>query len=330
MMGPIDIELIWENVVCNWCGESDNEPVLIGRDLMEDLPGIFRLVCCKNCGLIRQNPRLSWEILYNYYNDDYIVYDDLMIDDYPSLWERFNRGYGWSKRLKMIEKYKKRGKILDVGCGTGIFLSLLNHTDRWEIEGIEPNIKAYEYIQGKLNLPLINERFSNAKLEDDSYDVITMWNVLEHLEYPVDDLKKSFKKLKNGGLLVFSIPNLEGIGIKLFKKYWIGWELPRHLYLFPNHLICEILESVGFQIIEQRCIAGEHEATALSLSLLLKGLNIQKTRANFVLNIYRSLPVKLLLSLPFWLMGNTRRCSLITIIAKKENHEKTKPANFLT
>jgi SAM-dependent methyltransferase len=308
--------LVWEEVACNWCGEVETEFLFKGHDLLQGLPGKFRMVRCTKCGLLRQNPRLKWESLKDYYSDNYVGYNPIIQKETSSL-QRLNRAYGMRKRLRVIEKYQPGGNILDIGCGTGIFLAEAKDREGWKVSGIEPNEKAYEYAQNNLNVPIINARFGDAKLDFNSFDVITMWNVLEHLAYPVDDIKTCYSLLKKGGLLVFTIPNLASFGLEIFNKYWNEWDLPRHLYLFPNHLVRIILEEIGFRLIDERCIAGSHAAVGLSLSFLFRGNAVNNRYGKVMLDVYHSMPARILMGIPFWLTARLKKGALITFIVRK-------------
>ncbi len=309
--------LLFEETTCDWCGTREGEVLFEGPDLLMNLPGQFRMLRCSKCGLFRQDPRLTWESLETYYPQHYSAYETIISTE-TSVLKRLDRRYGMWKRLQVIRKFQPGGKLLEAGCGTGIFLAEAKRSRRWDLTALEPNQAAAGYIERTLQMPVITERFANANLPANHFDVITMWNVLEHLDHPITDLRRAHQLLKEGGWFVFSIPNLESLEAKAFGRYWLGWDLPRHLYLFPQKQLRRILEEIGFKWVEARCIAGGHASMELSFEFLLRAKNANNTANRFLLKLFRSLPVRIAFSPLFWLLGQFRQSSLITIIVQKK------------
>jgi SAM-dependent methyltransferase len=309
-------ELTWEESSCDWCGSPGGEELFSGPDLLMDMPGQFRLVRCETCGVVRQNPWLTWESLKDYYPEDYSAYEPI-IDREKSQVKRADRRYGMWKRLRSIERLQPGGRLLDVGCGTGVFLAEAQRSGKWELAAVEPSPAAADYVRRELDIPVFNRRFAEMDLPADSFDVITMWNVLEHLHQPVQDLRQAAALLRPGGWLVFSVPNLESMEARLFGRYWLGWDLPRHLYLFPQKQLREILTTLGLRQKDVQCIAGSHAALELSLRFLIKGKGVYSPAMRRLLRAYLSLPARAAAVLPFWLLDRLKLCSLITIFAQK-------------
>jgi SAM-dependent methyltransferase len=281
-----------------------------------EMPGEFQLVRCSTCGLIRQNPWLAWESLKSYYPEDYSAYEPI-IDRERSRLRRADRRYGMWKRLRSIERFQPGGKLLDVGCGTGIFLAEAQRSGRWELMAVEPSPAAAKYVQRELNIPVINDRFIDADLPAGHFDAITLWNVLEHLDHPVGDLQRAAALLRPGGWLVFSIPNLESLEARIFGRYWLGWDLPRHLYLFPQKQLRSILRGAGLRLVDRQNIAGSHAALEYSLRFLFHAKGWRGQKAQTLLRIYRSLPSRVIASPFFWTVDQLKMGSLITIFAQK-------------
>lgn len=284
------------------------------------LPGRFRLVQCPQCGLIRQNPYLNWESLKDYYPEDYSPYTKI-IEKERSTAHRMDRRYGMWKRLRALERFQSGGRLLDVGCGTGVFLGEAQRSGHWELMGVEPSPQAADYAQEALGIPILAQRFNEANLPAGYFDVLTMWNVLEHLDSPIGDLRRAHQLIHPGGWLVLAIPNVDGIGAKLFGRYWMGWDLPRHLYLFPQKQLRRILGEIGFEWVDTRCIAGGHSSLELSFEFLLRAKNLQNSATRLILRLYRSLPARVAFGPLFWLADQFRQCSLITIFAQKKPAE---------
>lgn len=307
----------WREVPCDWCGSMQAEFVMQGPDLLHDMPGMFTLVRCSKCGLIRQNPQMKWDYLQSYYPDNYAAFEPI-IDTEPSSLKRFDRRYGMWKRLSAIESFMPEGNLLDVGAGTGIFLAEAHRSGHWQVMGLEPNEEAADYIMDQLSVPVLKTRFDQAELTEASMDVLTMWNVLEHFDHPIAELKRAHSILKPGGLLVCSIPNLDSLEAKLFGSTWLGWDLPRHLYQFPLDLLEQILREIGFDTISMRCIATAHAAFGLTLLYTLKAQGQAETLlGKLVLKTYQSWPVRLALAPFFKILDIFKLSSLIAVFALK-------------
>jgi SAM-dependent methyltransferase len=306
----------WIDAPCAWCGSSDSQLVFQGQDLLTGMAGEFRLVRCNQCGLLRQSPRLEWESLQAYYPEDYSPYTKIISEE-RSLLRRLDRRYGMWKRLRALRKFQKSGRLLDVGCGTGIFLGEAQRSGNWEVMGVEPSPQAAAYASQVLGVPIINKRFFEADVPEGSQDVVCMWNVLEHLDDPIRDLTIASNLLCPGGWLVLCLPNVDGIGAKIFGRYWVGWDLPRHLYLFPQEVMRDILEDLGFEWKAVRCIAGAQSALELSLEFLIRGRKLEEKPFRWLLRIYKSIPVRILLSPLFFISDRLHQSSQITIFARK-------------
>jgi 2-polyprenyl-3-methyl-5-hydroxy-6-metoxy-1,4-benzoquinol methylase len=308
-------ELKWENVACDWCGATESGLIFEGSDRLLHLPGLFRMVRCRKCGLIRQNPR--WESLKDYYPEDFISYVPLIREE-PSRLRRLDRRYGMWKQVRAIEKFQRGGRLLDVGCGTGVFLEEVLRSGRWQVVGIEPTEKAAAYARSELQVEIHQGRFSEVALPDNSFDVITMWHVLEHLDHPIADLRHVHQLLKENGWLILEIPNVEGLEAQLFGPYWIGWELPRHLYQFPHATLRTILTTLGFEWVATRRISMTHALLGNSLEFWTQSWNPRyHGLARGLLKLYRSFPARVVLGLPLWLFDRLNLSSVVTIFARK-------------
>ncbi len=311
--------LNWENTPCDWCGEKRSINLFFGPDWLEDKPGEFTMAKCINCGLFRQNPRLSWDSLKEYYPKEYAAYTPISLKREKKL-TNLGKNYGYIKRKRFIKEFKVMGKLLDIGCGTGKFLREMSRDETWDIVGIEPNQFAFDTAKNIPNINIYQGRFREISFQKESFDVITLWNVLEHLEQPIEDLRYAYDILKNNGLIVFTIPNYSSIERVIFNRYWSGWDLPRHLYIFPRRLIKKILADIGFQILAERCIASSYHSLGHSLDFWLKGwvnkyLPIQRLISRF----YYSLPIRMVMIFPLYIQDKLKLSGNITLIAKKSS-----------
>jgi SAM-dependent methyltransferase len=235
-------------VSCNICNSKSEEIIFKG--------GIGNIVRCKKCGLFYRNPRLSDKDEINKYK--YKIYDNssVLIED-RSKTEMF------VSTLNNLEHYK--GKILDIGCANGYFLTLAR--DRgWEPHGVEisdfPLRKARESLGGKyvFGVPL-----KMANFPPNYFDVISMWDVLDHLMDPLGELMEIRRILKKKGLLIIRVRNMTFHMLinKLFKKNLFGIiKKPTitHLFGFNNKNIKVMLEKANLskpRIVNSKLTLGD-------------------------------------------------------------------------
>jgi len=264
MKSPVNLV----EVSCNICN-SEAEKIISKTD-------IGNIVRCKKCGLFYRNPRLSDKDEINKYQ--YQIYDDSY-----SLIEDKSKKEIFVSILKKLEDYK--GKILDIGCANGYFLTLARERG-WEPYGIEISDfllrKARESLGGKyvFGVPL-----KMAKFPPDSFDVISMWDVLDHLMDPLGELREIRRILKKKGLLIIRVRNMSFhiLTNKLFKKNLFGIiKKPTvfHLYGFNNKNIKVLLDKANFSKIK----IGNSKLTSgdpYSQIKFLRGCGI-----NFIKRIY--------------------------------------------
>ena len=295
---------------CDICESKDYEELFTRGDLNTFLDGSFRFVRCLNCGLIYQNPRptkISWPALYQEEYDQYKT-------DYLKGLERIIHSYGLYKRFRSILRYKRSGELLDIGCSTGDFIRYVSTYPNWRTVGIEPSTIAYnKALQFGLNVYNMSlEDFTISHL-DHKFDVVTLWNVIEHLFSPMRDIQIIWNHLKPRGLLVITTPDIDSFSARLFQKYWIGYELPRHFYVFSKRTLRLLLEKSGFELIRFENIYGEHAAFMSSLRFFLRAI----TNKPLGLELFFGFPIRLFFSPFFRIISIMKKGSWLTVYAKK-------------
>jgi len=238
------------NLECNLCGSNNYEIVYkvatpenltkpeTGYKITEwNIEKPKKILKCNGCGLIfaEQDKNLR------YYADKYIT----MVDkEYVK--EEKGRRRASIKILEKIEKVKKGGKLLDIGCANGFFLDEARRRG-WEVDGIEVSSWAVEYARKKLNLN-VREGFIEKELfPDDFFDVIVMLDVLEHLPDPKSVLIEARRILKGDGILYISTPNISSLVSKILRAKW--WGINKfHLYYFSKHTFEKMLDACGFKV----------------------------------------------------------------------------------
>ncbi len=313
------IDARFEDTKCDRCGAPGGWLLFEGPDRLHHLPGTFRLVRCETCGWIRQNPRPAADHIGAYYPADYEPYS-WSLHEKQGAWQHWIRNYGLRRRCRLISGYVAPGDLLDVGCATGAFINEMRQLTGWHVHGVELNAQAAEYARSRLNLDVQTGRLEDCDYLPGSLDVITMWNVLEHLPSPMTALRRVHTLLKDDGLFVFTVPNIEGLEARWFGPAWIGWDLPRHLYLFPQESLAETLSTLGFSILSRRCLNGSADFFALSLQLYLEEkAGASATWPKALARILRSVPVRAVDSPAFWLMNSARLSTVMTFFARKHS-----------
>lgn len=229
-----------EKVNCVLCNLDDYELVTETKDLRYGLSqDIFKIVKCRNCGLVFLNPRTTENEIGKFYSVNY--YDNAVTKFENIFCDFLNRA-----KLNRIQKYKKKGRILDIGCGNGDFLSIFS-PDKWELYGIEPNPIGYALTNRQFKVNKLNKTLRESKFPTNFFDVITLWHVLEHIYDPNEELREVSRILKEDGILAISVPNINSFGFKICKNRWFHLDSPRHHYHYDPETIRKVLNKNGFQ-----------------------------------------------------------------------------------
>lgn len=190
----------------------------------------FNIVECISCGFKFINPRPAAEKLGAYYiSEEYVSHSNTKKGFINSIYQVV-RKYTMLKKLKLISEFYKTGKILDIGCGTGDFLKTVKEA-KWETIGIEPSPDARKMAIENYALD-VREEAEIKILEKETFDIITMWHVLEHvpeLNERIEDLKRL---IKPNGVIIIAVPNCTSLDAKIYSENWAAYDVPRHLYHF--------------------------------------------------------------------------------------------------
>ncbi len=209
----------------------------------------FHLVENRNYGFLETQPQPALNKLSNYYeSEDYISHTDAK----RSLFEKAYhvvRSISLKRKLKLIYSFNSENKtLLDIGCGTGDFLQLAKQNS-WSICGIEPNEKARSIANEKTANAVFNSN-KLSELKPHSFDVITLWHVLEHLpnlEAQVSTLKRL---LKQNGTLVVAVPNYKSFDAQIYQSNWAAYDVPRHLWHFSKLSISKLFKAQQMKVVK--------------------------------------------------------------------------------
>lgn len=214
-----------------------------------------RIVRCKECGLIYTNPRLKSKYLKELYSKEYFQNDHssrLGYSDY--LQDQKNIIRTFDKRLKTIETFIRPGKVLDVGCATGFFMQSAKMRG-WKAEGVEISKYAASYAKKNFGFKVYVGDILKIDLPSNTYDLITLWDVIEHVSNPIEVIQVLKRSLKKNGLLVFSTPDVGSLPAKLTKHKWIGYKLSdEHLTYFSKKTAALLLKKSGLSFVSSNHI----------------------------------------------------------------------------
>jgi 2-polyprenyl-3-methyl-5-hydroxy-6-metoxy-1,4-benzoquinol methylase len=206
----------------------------------------FDFVRCRQCGLLHVNPQLKPDVAESFYKQSKTATN----------WIRVQRGskeQDWNAQKKYLPALKELeqlrpdgGRLLDVGCSIGQFLNI-SRDYGWLGEGIELNHEAAEFARQKYGLTVFDKKLEDLGLEDESYDLITLWGVLEHLTHPNLILKDVRRLLKKNGLLLLFVPNGHSLIVRLTRYYNSTVSGRAHLWYFTPKTIGQILNNNGFR-----------------------------------------------------------------------------------
>ena len=243
-----------EYVNCNLCGSDNYQSVLKVPDQLSKGINSFILVKCTNCGLVFVNPRPKKSEMTKYYTQDYYepMHDSIKKEKnfIIKLYDNFKDKVGRKKLYEKVQRVEKNtespGMIVDVGCGNGDFLGKMK-TRGWKCLGIEISNVMSEYATQKYGIDVFNGEFEEARLSEDSVDALTFWHSLEHLHDPMRVLKESYRVLKNDGLIIIKVPNIERYEFMLLKEKWPHLDVPRHLYQWSARTLTQALKKTNFR-----------------------------------------------------------------------------------
>ncbi len=200
----------------------------------------FELIHNSEFDYLETTPLPSSENLPNYYkSEDYISHTDSKRNLFEKAYHIVKKS-ALKRKLKLINSFNSEEKnLLDIGCGTGDFLQI-SKDNNWNVSGIEPNERARNIANKKTN----NSVFETEQLlvfEDNSFDVITLWHVLEHLPNLEEHIAVFKRLLKPNGTLIIAVPNYKSYDAKHYKIFWAAFDVPRHLWHFSQASISKLV-----------------------------------------------------------------------------------------
>ncbi|RFC55865.1 class I SAM-dependent methyltransferase [Brumimicrobium aurantiacum] len=230
---------------CPVCEESYFKDYLSVKDHMITREE-FKIVECDNCGFHFTNPIPEIDKIGEYYkSEEYISHSSNKKGVINFLYNRV-RNITLKEKVKWIKNETDGKCLLDIGSGTGHFLKVANDHG-FKGTGLEPDADARDFAH-KNNHVRSSDQAELYNIESNSFDVITMWHVLEHVYDLRKDLKRIDEILKSDGRLFIAVPNMNSHDARHYKEDWAAYDVPRHLYHFQKNDISRLMLDFGFDL----------------------------------------------------------------------------------
>jgi 2-polyprenyl-3-methyl-5-hydroxy-6-metoxy-1,4-benzoquinol methylase len=306
-------------MICMFCGKGI-EKILYGGIMHQDAE--YAVAYCDHCHIGATVPQPSDEELARSYSaNDYRL----------ETGRRFNRLVEYCiylfrvQKKRRIEKHTARGRILDIGCGRGLFLHLMKQ-DGWSVQGIEIDRAIAARLSEAYGIDVLSGDLLQRRLPEASYDVVVISHVLEHLRRPLDTIHECKRLLKQGGLLIISVPNIHSLQALAGQKVWFHLDLPNHLHHYSEQGLVDLLHNNAFRIAHTRRLDLEYGPfgwlqTLLNLSGIRKNTLYHLLKSSSLRKNDREKPenkdlLKTLLFLPFYVPASLL-LSIFEILIKR-------------
>jgi SAM-dependent methyltransferase len=193
--------------------------------------GEYGVCRCARCGLVRLSPRLSESSLEEFYGRDYFSGDHGAgydrYDEDRALYERT-----FARRLKLIRRFKPRGRLLDIGCGFGYFLSVAQRAG-YEPHGLDLSAHAVERSRAVVSADAVRQGSLAPGLYPEKYfDVITMSDLFEHVYRPREFARTLHGITKDDGVIVITTPNQKSLLARVSGRRWVSYKIPEHVFYY--------------------------------------------------------------------------------------------------
>jgi len=208
----------------------------------------FGLFKCSDCGFVftQDHPDEAGAGLY-YESDEYLSHSETGNGLFKTIYRIF-REIMLRRKTSIVRKLSgvEKGKILDIGSGTGHFLAAMRKAG-WEVKGVEINDKVRKSSISKFGLDILNPGQLQT-LQAGSFDCITLWHVLEHFNDPISYASEIHRLLKPGGACIVALPNCSSYDAEHYGNFWAAYDVPRHLWHFTPETFGMFAEKTGFEL----------------------------------------------------------------------------------
>ena len=210
----------------------------------------FIIVSCETCDFTFTNPRPKDNSLGEYYKSDmYISHTNNTKGLFNWMYHTV-RKYAIGTKLNLLKKTSKNKNHLDIGCGTGEFLNACKNAG-YNTTGIEPSELAREQAINNFKI-LVSEDTNLGQFEENQFDSISMWHVLEHVPALNKTIEEFNRILSKNGKIIIAVPNHKSWDAQHYKEFWAGWDVPIHLWHFSKLSIEKLFLKYNFKLIEKK------------------------------------------------------------------------------
>ena len=238
---------------CPGCGDPGVRTLFRARDrLYRTTDKNFLVVECKNCRLIRLEPRPTLQELALYYPDEYWYAPQAdAASQMEEAYRRFVLRDHVNFVMRAVQDSGEKGLLVDVGCGGGLLLRMLRERGL-PVLGLETSLPAATSAWKRNGVAVVCGDLSRSPIERGSCAAVTMFHVLEHLHDPVSYLRSARDLLVPGGRLVVQVPNASCWQFLMFGDHWNGVDVPRHLVNYRERDLESLLDYCGFQVVRRK------------------------------------------------------------------------------
>lgn len=231
---------------CPLCEKTGFEPVYLAKDRHYGITGVFKIVRCKECSLMFLNPMYSDEELSAFYPADYYAYQN-----------NFSRKR-WKEIVKSLLRFRigtqdpqfgAPGRMLDLGCGTGWFLSEMRDKG-WDVYGVEINSAAAQLGRDQAGLKIHAGTLLQAAFPPNFFDYVRANHSFEHIASPSETLAEIHRIMRPGGRLLIGVPNVASLNARIFKQYWWYLGAPVHPFTYSVKTLSHFLQKFRFEIVK--------------------------------------------------------------------------------
>ena len=259
----------------------------------------YNVVKCKDCGFVFVKDEIPKKELVDLYSktyfhnpawyqldkDRYFGYDDY-IGDKENIRDKFD------KVIERIQKYTDKGPLLDIGCGPGLFLELVKERGFTQVKGIDISSYAVDYCMNTLKLDVEKGDLLDFNFGSETFNLITMFDAIEHLQNPKEELTEINRILKENGILAIITPNIDALAARIVKSKWEEIQrLPEHLVFFSKTTIAHILKQTGFTILATKYISKKQSLPSFISHLFVNAGISNKLDLNRIPKIRFNIPV---------------------------------------
>jgi SAM-dependent methyltransferase len=230
-------ELLAGARICPLCGSRKVLDFMLAPDRFHMRTELYDLMRCSHCSCVWVANPPSPEEMSRHYDEDY--HRAIAAAGEGSAAIR------WKGQREAISKHKSGGSILDIGCSSGGFLSTMQGPS-WKLHGIEMESSTAERARKNTGAEVFTGDALDAPFAPESFDVVTTFDVLEHVYQPRQFVTKINEWLKPGGIYYTMLPNIDSWEARMLGSYWYGLELPRHLFHFSPRSLSMLMKSSNF------------------------------------------------------------------------------------